>query len=77
MSDDLIYVEPRQAAVLHYDDASVPCHTVPEAWLAWAQLEPDQKDRALIEVGEEMHDAWAIRRLRYVSTSDEEMSDAA
>src|SRR5689334_23771482 len=43
MNDDLIYIEPRQEAVLRYDDESVTCRNVPEAWLAWAQLEIDQK----------------------------------
>ncbi|MBV8837510.1 MAG: hypothetical protein JO000_13295 [Alphaproteobacteria bacterium] len=65
MNDDLIYIEPRQEAVLRYDDASVTCRNVPEAWLAWAQLEIDQKARAVIAVGEATYDAWAIRRLRY------------
>ena len=64
-TDDLIYVEPRQQAVLRYDDVAVPCHTVPEAWLAWAQLEPDEKARATIEVGEDTYSVWAIKRLRY------------
>ena len=53
MNDDWICVEPRQQAVLRYDDVSVSCHTIPEAWLAWAQLDRDQKARATIEVGEE------------------------
>jgi len=65
MNDDLIYIEPRQQAVLHYDDASVRCYNVPEAWLAWAQLDIEQKTRATIEVGNDTYDAWAIRRLRY------------
>ena len=42
MNDDLIYIEPRQEAVLRYDDVLVSCSTVPEAWLTWAQLELDQ-----------------------------------
>jgi hypothetical protein len=70
MNDDWICVEPRQQAVLHYDDVSVPCHTIPEAWLAWAQLDRDQKARAIIEVGEEAYDARAITRLRYAPMSD-------
>ena len=65
MNDDLIYIEPRQEAVLRYDDESVTCRNVPEAWLAWAQLDIDQKARAVIEVGDERYEAWAIRRLRY------------
>lgn len=67
MSDDLIYIEPRQEAVLHIDDAVVCCRTVPEAWLNWAQLDVEQKARATIAVGEATYDAWAIRRLRYPS----------
>jgi hypothetical protein len=67
MSDDLIYIEPRQEAVLRYDDAAVRCHNVPEAWLAWAQLDVEQKTRATIEIADETYDAWAIRRLRYPS----------
>jgi len=70
MSDDLIYLEPRQHAVLRYDDAAVHCHSVPEAWLAWAQLDLDQKTRATIAVGDETYDAWAIRRLRYGPAAD-------
>ena len=62
---DLIYVDPRQHAVLRYDDVSMSCRTVPEVWLAWAQLDLEQKTRAIIEVGDETYDLWAIRRLRY------------
>ena len=68
MNDDLIYIEPRQEAVLHVDDAIVKCcRTVPEAWLAWAQLDVNEKERATIAVGDDTYDAWAIRRLRYPS----------
>lgn len=70
MNDEWICVEPRQWAVLRYDDVSVPCHNIPEAWLAWAQLDRDQKARAIIEVGEEAYDASAIRRLRYEPVAD-------
>jgi hypothetical protein len=70
MSDDLIYVEPKQEAVLHYDDMSVTCRTVPEAWLAWAQLDLDQKQHATIEVSNENYDMWAIRGLRFTPISD-------
>jgi hypothetical protein len=64
-NDDLIYVEPRQEAVLHYDDMTVPCSSVPEAWLTWAQLDLDQKELATIAVGAETYDMWAIRGLRF------------
>ena len=67
MSDDLIYIEPRQEAALRIDDAVVCCRTVPEAGLAWAQLDVEQKARATIVVGDATYDAWAIRRLRYPS----------
>ena len=70
MNDDLIYVEPRQEAVLHYDDMSVTCRTVPEAWLAWAQLELEQKTQATIEVGDEIYDIWAIRGLRFTPVAE-------
>jgi hypothetical protein len=70
MNDDLIYVEPRQEAVLHYDDMSVSCRSVPEAWLAWAQLELEQKTQATIEVGNEIYDIWAIRGLRFTPFSE-------
>lgn len=70
MNDDWICVEPRQPAVLHYDDVSVSCHSVPEAWLHWAQLEPEQKARATIAVGDDVHDVWAIKRLRYEPIAD-------
>ncbi|HMK80154.1 MAG TPA: hypothetical protein VK438_10920 [Xanthobacteraceae bacterium] len=65
MSDDLIYLEPRQQAVLRYDDVEVHCRNVPEAWLAWAQLDFDQKVGATIEVADAIYNARAIRRLRY------------
>ena len=45
MNDDLIYVEPRQEAVLHLDESVVCCRTVPEAWLAWAQPGPQPLTR--------------------------------
>ena len=70
MNDDLIYVEPRQEAVLRYDDVSVSCSTVPEAWLAWAQLELDQKTTATIEVGDETYEIWAIRGLRFTPLTE-------
>ena len=63
--DDAIYVQPRQEAILRYDDVAVPCHSVPEAWLSWAQLELDQKEHATIEVADSLYDMRAIRRLRY------------
>lgn len=65
MSDEVIVIDPRQPAVLQYDEVSVPCRTVPEAWLAWAQLELDQKMRATIEVGDQVYGLRSIRRLRY------------
>jgi hypothetical protein len=65
MNDDLIIIEPRQEAVLRYDDVAVHCRNVPEAWLAWAQLEINQKVGATIEVADAIYNARAIRRLRY------------
>jgi hypothetical protein len=70
MNDDWICVEPRQPAVLHYDDVSVSCHTVPEAWLTWAQLDAEQKAVATIEVGDEVYGVFAIKRLRYTPIAD-------
>lgn len=70
MNDDWICVEPRQHAVLRYDDVSVRCHSVPEAWLEWAQLDADQKARAAIEVGDDVYGVFAIRRLRYTPIAD-------
>ena len=70
MIEDLIYVEPRQEAVLRYDDVSVPCSTVPEAWLAWAQLDLEQKTGATIVVGEETYGIWAIRGLLFSPISE-------
>lgn len=72
--DDLIYVEPRQQAVVRYDEVSIACRSVPEAWLAWAQLDLDQKMRATIEFGDEVYGLRAIRRLRYEREQD---ADAA
>jgi hypothetical protein len=67
---DMIYVEPRQQAVLHYDDVCVPCRSVPEAWLAWAQLDLDRKMRATIEVGDQVYGVRSIRRLHYEPVTD-------
>jgi hypothetical protein len=65
MSDDLIYVEPRQEAIVQLDETSICCPTVPEAYIAWAQLELDEKERAVIQVGDDSYDIKSIRRLRY------------
>ncbi len=65
MNDDFIYIEPRQDAVMQCGDLTIACRTVPEAYLMWAQLELDEKERAVIQVGEETFDISAIRRLRY------------
>lgn len=65
MSDDLIYVEPRQEATVQLDDVSICCNSVPEAYIAWAQLELDEKERATIQVGEDNYGIRAIRRFRY------------
>lgn len=70
MNDDWICIEPRQPAVLRYDDVAVSCHTVPEAWLAWAQLDFDQKLHATIDVADQSYGAWGIRRLRYGPIAD-------
>lgn len=76
MNDDFIYVEPRQDAVMQCDELTVACRTVPEAYLMWAQLELDQKERAVIQVGEDTYDISAIRRLRY-EPQTEPVSEAA
>ncbi len=65
MNDDLIYVEPGQEAVMLCDELTVACRSVPEAYLMWAQLECDEKERAVIQVGDDTYDISAIRRLRY------------
>ncbi len=65
MSDDLIYIEPRQDAVMLCDELTVACRSVPEAYLMWAQLERDEKERAVIQVGDDTYGMSAIRRLRY------------
>ena len=65
MRDDLIFVEPGQQALVEYDDVSLSFPTVPEAYIAWAQLELDEKERAVIQVGEERFRISAIRRFRY------------
>ena len=44
---------------------TVACRSVPEAYLMWAQLELDEKERAVIQVGDDTYDISAIRRLRY------------
>ena len=65
MRDDLIFVEPGQQALVEYDDVSLSFPTVPEAYIAWAQLEFDAKERAVIQVGEERFGMSSIRRFRY------------
>jgi hypothetical protein len=65
MRDDLIFVEPRQQALVEFDEVSMVFPTVPEAYIAWAQLELDEKERAVIQVGEERYGISAIRRFRY------------
>ncbi len=70
MNDDPIFIEPRQQAILRYDDETVWCSNVPEAWLAWAQLDAARKARAIIEVGDESYDVFAIRRLCYPAAAE-------
>ena len=65
MRDELIFVEPRQQALVEYDDVSLSFPTVPEAYIAWAQLELDEKERAVIQVGEERFGIAGIRRFRF------------
>lgn len=69
MRDDLIYLEPGQQAVVEYDQVSMVFPTVPQAYIAWAQLELDEKERAVIQVGEESFGMSAIRRFRYEPVS--------
>jgi len=63
--DELIYVEPGQDAMMLCDELTVACRSVPEAYLMWAQLELDEKERAVIQVGDDIYGISAIRRLRY------------
>jgi hypothetical protein len=65
MRDDLIYIEPAQQAFVEYDDVSVEFPTVLEAYFSWAQLELDEKERAVIKIGDERFGISAIRRFRY------------
>jgi hypothetical protein len=67
--DELIYVEPRQDAVMLCGELTVACRSVPEAYLMWGQLELDEKERAVIQVGDDTYDISAIRRLRYEPVS--------
>ena len=69
MEDALIYVEPGQHAVVLSGELTVACRSVPEAYLMWAQLELDEKERAVIQVGDDTYDISAIRRLRYEPVS--------
>jgi len=72
MNDEMIYVEPGQDAVMRCGDLTVACRSVPEAYLMWAQLELDEKERAVIQVGEDIYDISAIRRLRYEPLAEAE-----
>jgi hypothetical protein len=69
MNNDLIYVEPGQDAVMLCGGLTVACRSVPEAYLMWAQLELDEKERAVIQVGDDTYGISAIRRLRYEPVS--------
>ena len=78
MNDELIYVEPGQDAVMMCGEITVACRSVPEASLMWAQLEQDEEERAVIQVGEDIYDISAIRRLRYEPlTEAEPIAEAA
>jgi hypothetical protein len=65
MNDELIYVEPCQEAVMLSGELTVACRSVPEAYLMWGQLALEEKERAVIQVGDDIYDMSAIRRLRY------------
>ena len=69
MNNDLIYVEPGQDAVMLCGGLTVACRSVPEAYLMWAQLELDEKEYAVIQVGDDTYDISTIRRLRYEPVS--------
>jgi hypothetical protein len=78
MNDKLIYVEPGQDALMVCGEVTVACRSVPEAYLMWAQLEQDEKERAVIQVGDDIYDISAIRRLRYEPlTEAERIAEAA
>jgi len=78
MNDELIYVEPGQDALMVCGEVTVACRSVPEAYLMWAQLEGDEKERAVIQVAEDIYDISAIRRLRYEPlTEAEPIAEAA
>ena len=70
MRDDLIFVEPRQEALVEFDEVSMVFPTVPQAYIAWAQLELEEKERAIIQVGEERFGIAGIRRFRYEPIAD-------
>jgi hypothetical protein len=65
MRDDLIHIELGQQAVVECDDMSTPYPSVLDAYMAWAQLELDEKERAIIQVGEERFGIAGIRRFRF------------
>ena len=53
MNDELIYIEPGQDALMVSGELTVACRSVPEAYLMWGQLELNEKERAVIQVGDE------------------------
>jgi hypothetical protein len=73
MNDELIYVEPCQEAVMLSGELTVACRSVPEAYLMWGQLALEEKERAVIQVGDDIYDMSAIRRLRYEPIADAEL----
>ena len=70
MRDDLIYLEPRQQASVEFDDSTMVFPSALEAYMAWAQLELDEKERAVILVGEERFGMSSIRRFRYAPVAE-------
>jgi hypothetical protein len=73
MNNELIYVEPRQEAVMLCGDLTIACRSVPEAYLMWGQLALEEKERAVIQVGDDIYDISAIRRLRYEPVAEAEL----
>jgi hypothetical protein len=65
MRDDLIYLEPGQQASVEFGDSTMVFPTPLDAYMAWAQLELDEKERAIIQVGEERFGIAGIRRFRF------------
>jgi hypothetical protein len=68
ISDDKIYVDPSQPAILQSASRLIDCPTLGEATIAWHQLPDDDRARAIIRCGNIVYTARDIVRFHCSST---------